>query len=156
MNMEIIKGTKEHLDDVYALKTEVHDVYVEERPDIYQQSEILYTEGFLHKFLEGGDTVLFLGLVDGIVVSYLFYETIHVNLPMMQKRTYGYIHDFAVAKAHRRKGIGKEILRFIEAYSKQEGATKMELAVHLFSKNAIQLYESIGYETRALRMDKHL
>lgn len=36
------------------------------------------------------------------------------------------------------------------------GASRIELAVHLFSKEAIGLYEKFGFNPRALRMEKEL
>jgi len=75
---------------------------------------------------------------------------------MMVVRQYAYIHDFAVSEEYRRQGIATRLLDYIEDYAMRNGASRIELAVHLFSKEAISLYEKFGFSPRAIRMEKEL
>jgi len=75
---------------------------------------------------------------------------------MMTNRKYMYVHDMAVSQSFRHQGIAKKMLQFIEDYSLKSGATKLELAVHLFNDNAISLYDKIGFHPRSVRMEKDL
>ena len=45
---------------------------------------------------------------------------------------------------------------YIEEYAIEKEYLKLELAVHLFSQEAIRLYEKNGFRPRAIRMEKEL
>ena len=116
---------------------------MEERPDVYRESEILYTEGFLKSFFRHDQKVILVALTNDEIIAYGFIECMKVNLPMMVERQYAYIHDFAVSEEHREQGVATRLLAYIEEYASGNGASRIELAVHLFSKEAIGLYEKI-------------
>lgn len=90
------------------------------------------------------------------IIAYSFLELLNVQLPMMVERKYVYIHDFAVSKNHRHQGIATKMMEYIELHAISHGIFKIELAVHLFSEDAICLYEKRGFKPRAMRMEKEL
>ena len=155
-NFSIRKAVWEDLDGILKIKKEAHRLYVEERPDVYRESEILYTEGFLKSFFRHDQKVILVALTNDEIIAYGFIECMKVNLPMMVERQYAYIHDFAVSEEHRQQGVATRLLAYIEDYALENGASRIELAVHLFSKEAIGLYEKFGFSPRALRMEKEL
>lgn len=46
----------------------------------------------------------------------------------------------------RGKGIGKQVMSFIEEHAKSRGFNRIELGVFAFNEKAIKFYESIGYK----------
>ena len=54
-----------------------------------------------------------------------------------------------------RKGIGKEIMRFLEDYGKQKGVTKYVLDV-VVGNMAIDFYEFLGYKKTKVIMTKNV
>ena len=155
-NIIIRKAVWEDMDNILTIKQQAHDIYVDERPDVYKDSDTLYTEDFLLSFFENEDKVIFVALLDDEIVSFCFLECMKVTLPMMVERKYAYIHDFAVLEKYRRQGIASKMMSYIEEYAVAHGATSIELAVHLFSEDAITMYEKIGFSPRAKRMEKDL
>lgn len=155
-NFSIRKAVWEDLSNIKEIKKEAHGLYVNERPDIYQESELLYTEHFLKSFFKNGQKVILVALFEKEVVGYGFIECINVQLPMMIERQYAYIHDFAVSEKFRRQGIATRLLSSITEYARENGASRIELAVHLFSREAIAFYEKSGFYPRAIRMEKEL
>ena len=89
-------------------------------------------------------------------MGYAFIQTIDIHLSMVTKKTYIYINDLAVSGQYRNKGVASFLLKHIEEVALEMGATKIELAVHIFSENAIRLYRKNGYKNRTIRMEKEL
>lgn len=155
LSIESIK--KEEIKSIISIKKNIHSEFIENLPHIYKESEILYTEKFLSKFFKANtENRIFLARVNNKIAGYAFVEIIRVNVPMMQKRKYIYIHDIAVDENYRKNGVASRLLEYVEGYGKTIGADRVELAVHLFSKSAISLYEKKGYTPRTLRMEKKL
>lgn len=146
----------EDLDSILKIKKETHKLYSEELPDIYKNSDILYTDRFLDSFFENDNKIILIAVIDHELVGYSFLEFISVDLPMMVERKYTYIHDLAVSEKHRDIGIGSQMLTYIEEHSILNDSSKIELAVHLFSKKAIRVYERMGFSSRAIRMEKNI
>ena len=157
MNKLIIrKAAWEDLTGILKIKRQVHKQYVSDRPDLYRESLKLYTDDFLVSFFENDLKNISVGIIDDKIVAYIFLECIKVQLPMMVERKYTYIHDFAVGEAYRQQGIASKILTYTEKNAITNGSSKIELAVHLFSHDAMKLYEKNGFSPRAIRMEKNL
>ncbi len=46
------------------------------------------------------------------------------------------------------------MLSYVAEHARKIGATKIELAVHLFNNDAMKLYEQNGFRARAVRMER--
>lgn len=55
------------------------------------------------------------------------------------------IHDVAVRKGQRGKGIGRKLFAALEKIAQEEGACKITLEVLVGNENARGLYASLGY-----------
>lgn len=58
-----------------------------------------------------------------------------------------------VVPDHRGKGIAKELMALITDWAKDQGSTAMMLEVKADNREAIGLYESLGYSTLNIRKD---
>ena len=63
----------------------------------------------------------------------------------------GQITNVAVDPIHRRKGLGREIVRALIGYAKENGIVSVSLEVRESNEAAIALYESFGFSRRGLR-----
>lgn len=142
------------LPQILRIKEQSQRLFAECRPDIYKESGILYTDGFLLDFFHNICKQILTAKIAGMVVGYAFIEAVWVRLPMMTDRSYVYVHDMAVSGDFRNQGVATGLLGHIEAYTRQIGADRMELAVHLFCRDALALYEKLGFEARTIRMEK--
>jgi ribosomal protein S18 acetylase RimI-like enzyme len=67
-----------------------------------------------------------------------------------------YIYDVVVEEEARGKGFGRKLMLALETKSKELGASRLALHVFGFNERAIKLYQSLGFETTDLSMEKRL
>lgn len=144
------------MQEILNIKKQSHEYFVISRPDIYKESKMLYTEDFLYSFFNSIYKHIVVAKIKNQIIGYAFIQMMKVDLPMLTSRKYMYVHDMAVSEEYRHHGVATKLLNYIENYSLNMGATKLELAVHLFNRNAISLYENIGFNARSIRMEKDL
>lgn len=154
--VEIAIAEQDDLSEVLKIKKEAHTLYVENRPDVYRESEVMYTDDFIQGYFDHHDKMVLVAKKDGEVAAYFLVQIIDVDLPMMVERKYIYIHDLAVRSKFRQNGIATDMLNYVALYAREICATKIELAVHLFNTDALRLYEQNGFRPRALRMEKEV
>lgn len=153
---EIRRASADALDSLVSIKQETHNQYVNHRPDMYQESNLLYSEDFIAGFFTNPDKMILVALHKNRTVGYALIEKVSVNKPMLTAREYIYIHDMAVSADTRNNGVGTELLSEIERLALESGIAKLELAVHLFSMDALQLYKKQGFRVRTFRMEKEI
>ncbi|TAF05714.1 MAG: GNAT family N-acetyltransferase [Nostocales cyanobacterium] len=61
-----------------------------------------------------------------------------------------------VVPSHRRRGIGKALMQYIETWAKQRGDRQLGLQVFASNTPALNLYQQLGYQTQSLWMIKSL
>ncbi len=57
-----------------------------------------------------------------------------------------YVANVAVCKEERRKGIGRQLIRYAEVKAREKGCSFISLEVRISNSAAIALYENEGYE----------
>ena len=62
------------------------------------------------------------------------------------------VHDLAVTRAHRGRGIGRQLLRAVERRARDLGSSKMTLEVRCDNERAQRLYASVGFRECAPSM----
>jgi ribosomal protein S18 acetylase RimI-like enzyme len=67
-----------------------------------------------------------------------------------------HIYSLYVHQAYRRRGFGRALMRAIEAELARRGVPRVALNVFGHNKEAIALYEGLGYEPASLTMSKPL
>ncbi|WP_312651880.1 hypothetical protein [Proteiniclasticum sp.] len=82
-NFEIQIADQDDLDAVLSIKKEAHSLYVENRPDIYRHSEVMYTESFIQGYFDHHDKMVIIAKNEKEVAAYFLVQVIDVELPMM-------------------------------------------------------------------------
>lgn len=141
---------------IARLVTQIHQLHVVARPDIYVPFDNPMSFNYFEKLLDGDRTAIVVAEdMDGKAI--VGYSVIRIDeaayRPIFQPRTYIFIDDFCVDEGHRRLGIGREMFAFIVAYARDISASFIELGVAEFNQDAIKFYESLGMVTRSRKME---
>lgn len=150
----MIRKVKENdYDSVKKLILQVHKLHVENRPDIYLDSEPMPLEYF-KEIISNDDLNMFVYEKDGKILG-LLEMSIKNNKsnPIAQTRKTVFIEDIVVDVNNRKKGIGKKLYQFILETAKQENVDSVELNVWSFNETAIKFYESLGMTAKNIKME---
>lgn len=60
------------------------------------------------------------------------------------------IEDMVIDSSHRGKGIGKQLLQKIEAWSRSKHCTRLQLLADKNNSSALAFYDSLGWQTTDL------
>jgi ribosomal protein S18 acetylase RimI-like enzyme len=88
-------------------------------------------------------------LEDGVPVGLIFADS---DFPEAQ----AFIDNIYVLPSHRRRDIGSQLVERIFNQLKERGIRHVDLMVTTNNEAAIQLYQSLGFEIKRLRMAKIL
>ena len=125
---------------------EIVPMKAEHIPVLAQLEKLCFSQPWSEKSLAeelDNRTAHFLAAVsDDVIMGYIGAFTVCESC---------YISNIAVFPQHRRKGIGRLLLRKAAEQARKKGAESISLEVRLSNTAAISLYKSEGYEEVGLR-----
>lgn len=154
--MEIVEYSDKYLEDVKDLLVELEEYIVSidkdeldqlhpeyrEKMAILDLDEVREWNGKCYLAIEDGKAI---GLIMGIIPGYDEYDYLDYKCP---KR--GEITELVVSKNIRSKGIGRELMKVMENYFKENNCEYVLVDVFAYNDNAIKFYEKSGYHSRML------
>ncbi|MCH8620201.1 GNAT family N-acetyltransferase [Undibacterium sp. TS12] len=78
------------------------------------------------------------------------------TIPFLQRRKICRIGTIVVADSHQHQGIGKLLMDAALAWGREQGAVEVRLEVFDFNRNAIEFYQTQGYQVQSHIMCKSL
>lgn len=152
--MQIIEYEDKYLEDVRDLLVELEEYILTVDKDELDQLHPEYREKMALLDLEEvneNDGKCFLaiendkaiGLIMGTIIKYDEYDYLDYKCP---KR--GEITELVVSQKVRSKGIGRELMKVMEQYFKDNGCEYVLVDVFAYNDNAINFYEKHDYHAR--------
>lgn len=132
--------------EVNVIRNQVHRLHVINRPDIFRDDFSAAAERY-DMYVKNYDYAVLACIRDGIVVGFAVIKT--VDMPLSDfgiSRKYLSIEELGVHEAHRRRGVGKEIVDFIKQYAYDHELDRIQLDYWAFNENAGQFYEKMGFK----------
>ncbi|MCB2358224.1 GNAT family N-acetyltransferase [Clostridium estertheticum] len=158
MNLKVREAISSDYIDISKLNTEVHNLHVKNRPDVFNINNALLKEHF-NNLLNTDDTKLFV-VEDTDKKESIAYSTVKIidmqSVSILIPRRVAYIDDFCVNSNYKKNGIGRLLFQYIVDYVRAEGALSLQLVVWEFNKGAICFYEKMGMSTRNKKMELNL
>jgi ribosomal protein S18 acetylase RimI-like enzyme len=103
------------------------------------------------------DGVVLVAEQGGAVVGFLtLLRRFRSSEPDDDPREHAYVTDLVVAAPHRKRGIGRSLLRAAEAHARSAGAHVIRLSVKAGNAGARALYAAEGFGESELVLEKHL
>lgn len=72
--------------------------------------------------------------------------------PLLVPGRAGVIDTLVVRETHRRRGLGRLLMKHVTEWFEARGATRIELNVYDFNEEAVAFYESMGFQVRSRAM----
>ena len=155
----IIRNLKlEDFDDVNNLFMQLHNLEMEQRPDLFRKIEKPTTSRAwdFEASLTDSSKIMIGAEVDGKIVGFVIVQIRQAEYKIQTPRTFAYFENIVVDEKYRRKGIGTAIYQEGVKRAKEQGATSMELKVWNFNTGAIKFYQSLGMSVQSLTLEKAL
>lgn len=142
--------------DFYAVNSivkEGQDEHAEALPHIFKKIDQVMPESYFEELLEDPDFEILVVRENGVVVAFAVMEIKEAPpFESMTPRKYAYMNDFGVKNSNQRKGIGRVLFDECVEWSKNKGASSLDLNVWEFNQNAISFYESQGLKSVSKKM----
>ena len=91
----------------------------------------------------------------GKLVGYVMCQR-QTKTALQMRHQWGYISDLYVVPSHRRRGIGRDLLRACLDYLQSIGVSHARLGVWSPNSHAIRLYRQLGFKEYMLMMEAEL
>lgn len=141
MKIKIRKATKKDFEKYYPLKLEESKEYEKIIGKIMKiPSKQSLKKEFLNFVSKKNSFILFAG-EEGNFVAY-----INVSIYKNIWSQCGYIEDIFVLKDYRNKGFATKLIKKFVSFLKKNNIHELELSVNVKNKNAIKLYNKLGFE----------
>jgi ribosomal protein S18 acetylase RimI-like enzyme len=103
------------------------------------------------------DGKVFVAEEAGQVVGFVcVWARVPVEEPDEDPSEYAFVSDLVVEEAHRRRGLGRELLSAAEKYARARGARRIRLDVMARNSDARGFYQSMGYLENEIELEKAL
>ncbi len=142
---------------VNELRCQVNELHSAGRPDIFRAGFCRELQERAYTLRCGEDSDVIVAERDGVVCGMALVEYLHrEESPYCCAREIYHIIEFGVDEAFRRRGVGRELMDFLEAEARKKGFSGIELDMWTFNEEARKFYEAVGFKTFRLFMERKL
>lgn len=144
---------EEDYESVKALLDKLHELHLENRPDIFIEGEPFPKDRF-ERIMEDENRLGTVYEKDGKIIGVVIVSlVIHEADEISSERKTLLIESIYIEEEYRRQGIGRELYEYILNVAKQMDVKALELNVWGFNENAIKFYEAVGMNVRNSRYE---
>ena len=151
MNMNIRPAKETDYSAVVKIMSQVQEMHVQWRPDIYKHNDELFTEEIFADIVKG-DT-FFVAEIDNMVVGVLEIMFRHIETPAHVNRDVIFIDTMAIEEKYRGQGIGHEMFEFLKAMKTEKKMDGIELQVNARNIAAYEMYKKCGFTEKSINME---
>jgi ribosomal protein S18 acetylase RimI-like enzyme len=158
MKIVIREAETEDYNSLIELFDEIDAIHRDHHPRIFQKPngpvrEINYYIGLI----SDESTAVFVAELEGNIVGFVHAIVRDAaDIPILVPRRFAIIDGIVVRSKYKKRGIGRMLMKGIEEWIKEKGASSIELNVYEFNEEAITFYESLGYKTFSRKLSKDL
>jgi ribosomal protein S18 acetylase RimI-like enzyme len=100
---------------------------------------------------------VFVAEVAGQVIGFVcIWGRVPPNEPDEDPAEYALVSDLVVSAAHRRRGIGSQLLSAAERFARAQGAPSLRIGLSAGNTAARSLYELVGFQEHRIELAKRL
>lgn len=157
VRIQIANAEIEDYEEINLIVKEGQDEHSEALPSIFKKVDQAMPQNFFYELMENPKCDILIARMNKEIVGFAVME-LHESPPYetMNPRTFAYMNDFGVKNSHQREGVGSELFQACREWSKDKGATSLELNVWEFNQKAISFYEKFGMTSISRKMSLEL
>lgn len=138
----------EDFNKINELAKQVHELHVKWRPDLFFSVDEIISKECLKEMIRVKE--IFVAKIKDEIVGYITFNIKEKNNPSMRYRKQLQIEAICVDEKNRGKGIGKVLLNKVKEFGKENDCTDLYLTVNKENKNAIRVYEKVGFKIKSI------
>ena len=136
------------LDRINDLRRQVSALHAAGRPDIFKPGFCQELRDRAVDLLRDEHSDILVAERDGVICGMASVEyLIRPESAYCREWKIYHVVEFGVDEAHRRRGVGRELLEFMGKDARKRGFSRMELDAWTFNEGALKFYESLGFRT---------
>ena len=151
MDIQIRIAKKEDYESVKKIMSQVQDMHVEWRPDIYKHNENLISQDVFEKIIEN-DT-FYVAVCEDSVVGILEITYRHIESPSHVTRDVIFVDTMAIDENYRKLGIGHKMFDFLKQLKVEKNLDGIELQVNAKNSAAYEMYKKYGFTEKSINME---
>ena len=151
MNIQIRLAKKSDYESVIKIMSQVQDMHVEWRPDIYKHNDNLIPQEVFEKIIEN-DT-FYVAVNQDSVVGVLEIVYRHVESPSHVTRDFIFVDTMAIDENYRGMGIGHKMFDFLKQIKAEKNLDGIELQVNAKNSVAYEMYKKYGFTEKSINME---
>ena len=154
MDISIRNAKINDYESLLPLFRQVHEFHVFVRPDVYKKNSTPVEEEFFESQLIDEKQHIFVATIGNDIVGVIVTKEEETSQnSFIKERKVFVINSLCVAETHRKKGIGKELMKYVFDFGKSLRVDSIELGVSEKNTSAIEFYSSIGMTTKSRKME---
>lgn len=139
---------KQELAIVNELRSQVNEVHVKGRPDIFRDGFCKEFKDYIYKEWDHEKSDIIVAIAKDKICGYAIIEYIKKpSSPYTMAKKYCHINEFGIDEKYRRQKIATELFEFIKAQAKEKNFDRIELDMWEFNETALKFYDSVGFCT---------
>ena len=156
MKTDIQIATEKDIEDIAELAYQVADLHDKNAPEYFRPVSREEQLQNIKDMFADERVIVFKAAYEEKVCGFLFLEMIHRASVGLVYSKLGNILNLGVDVMYQRKGIGSALIKAAEKYVYEHGGEAVDMIVFAFNKEAIKLYEHLGYKITDVSMRKVL
>lgn len=151
MEISVRKAALSDYEEVLRIMSQVQDMHVALRPDVYKPNNQLFSKEDFKAALDGD--VFYVAESDGAVIGVMGLEYRHIETPAHVTRDIVFIDSMAVYEPYRGHGIGHAFFGKVKEIATQKKADGIELQVNAKNKQAYEMYAKYGFTEKSINLE---
>ena len=139
-------------ESVIKIISQVQDMHVEWRPDIYKYNNNLILKEAFEKMVET-NTFFVAENANEKIVGVLEIAFRHVETPAHVTRDIIFIDTMAVDEKYRGLGVGHKMFEFLKTMKSEKNMDGIELQVNAKNRAAYEMYQKYGFTEKSINME---
>ena len=152
MDIKIRNATTNDYGSVIKIISQVQDMHVEWRPDIYKYNDNLITKEEFEKLVEN-NTFFVAENENKKIVGVLEIIFRHIESPAHVTRDVIFIDTMAVDEKYRGLGVGHKMFEFLKMMKIEKNMDGIELQVNARNRAAYEMYKKYGFTEKSINME---